>query len=529
MNDPKGQNPAEPAAAGTRVPLPASTGQPTLATECLPGGSGTAGGEGELPDRFGRYRVVSLLGSGGFGAVYKGRDEELRREVAIKVPRPGLVASEKDVESYLAEARTLAGLDHPHIVPVYDVGRTADGLCFVVSKVIEGSDLARRIAEGRPPVAESVEITAAVAEALHYAHTRGLVHRDVKPANILLDRAGKPYLSDFGLALRDEDFGKGAGYAGTPAYMSPEQARGEGHRVDGRSDIFSLGAVLYELLTGHRPFRGESQAEVLKAITTAEARPPRQIDDSLPKELERICLKALAKPLTERYTTARDMADDLWHAQGPQNTTKLSKRGRRRARGVLFRGEISKAGCVLAVTLASVMLVTWSWKEVPAPPSGPPTLVRAHPTLLREHEELSLPVVVTSLVGHLAPSAPTGPISGVLTLELYSQTLALGLWHGSATNFSREPSSPDSAAPAKEAGKNTTSDGQDCQHPVGVVELVADSVESLFRAGGLGVVIPHGPTHNSQQLTLRHAAPFLDDLQGQSWSVSPQPPPGPAK
>jgi serine/threonine protein kinase/tetratricopeptide (TPR) repeat protein len=259
----------------------------------------------------GRYRIERVLGKGGFGLVYLAHDEQLDRRVAIKVPHAHLIGDPENIATYIAEARTVARLDHPHIVPVYDVGSSNEVRCFIVSKFIEGSDLAAVLKQKRLGYRQAAQWIAAIAEALHYAHKAGLVHRDIKPGNILIGKDQQPYVVDFGLALREENIGKGPQFAGTPAYMSPEQARGEGHRVDGRSDIFSLGAVFYELLVGRRAFRGDTFPEVSEQIIRYEPKPPRQYDESIPKELERICHKALAKRATDRYSTGFDLAQDL--------------------------------------------------------------------------------------------------------------------------------------------------------------------------------------------------------------------------
>jgi len=327
------------------------------------------------PERVGRYKLVKLLGTGGFADVYLANDEQLGRSVAVKIPHYIKGRNAHSVESYLTEARTAANLDHPHIVPVYDVGADHDCGVYVVSKYIQGINLAERLRSEKLSLKETAELISKVAGALHHAHLSGLVHCDVKPANILLDANGTPYLTDFGLAVEEDEQRRRAGeVAGTFPYMAPEQVRGEVHRFDGRVDVWALGVILYEMLAGRRPFRGETLGELDDEIVSREAKPLRQVDDSIPRELERITLKCLSKQITDRYATCRDLVDDLnsWlrlYSQTPLNgfdVDQIDKASNARAgcsETVARRSEQAVAE-ETSTRVASLLRSSWSFRLV---------------------------------------------------------------------------------------------------------------------------------------------------------------------
>jgi serine/threonine protein kinase/formylglycine-generating enzyme required for sulfatase activity len=272
-----------------------------------------------VPARIGRFPVVRLLGRGNF-LVFLARDEVERRDVAVKVARPGDSLSRRRLMSLAEEAQRLNCLNHPGIVKIYefvapevqsDEQDPAHG-GFIVLEYIEGITLEQLLKERPIAPQRLAEILAAVADAVHHAHTAGLVHRDLKPSNIMIDVAGKPRVCDFGLAVDEEIQRLRRGeVAGTLPYMAPEQVRGETNRLDGRTDIWALGIILYRGLAGRLPFRGPQPADYFEQITGSEPRPPRQVSDLAPRELERICLHCLSRQMTDRYLTAGDLAEDL--------------------------------------------------------------------------------------------------------------------------------------------------------------------------------------------------------------------------
>ena len=263
-----------------------------------------------LPSRIGDFSIHQLLGRGAFGHVYQGWDTKLARYVAIKFFRRDPMDPAVRQGNLLAEARMVAQLQHPGIVTVYGIQPDEDGDEFLVLEYVDGKSLEDLLRSDRFTPHESAQLLLAVVEALQAAHRHGLIHRDLKPANILLDSA-RPRVTDFGLALHLATTRRRPELAGTLAYMAPEQASGETHRLDARTDLWAVGVILYRLLTGRLPFSGNSQLELLEAIRYSEPVDIRDVDPHIPPELDRIVRRCLAKRMSDRYHSAAEFADDL--------------------------------------------------------------------------------------------------------------------------------------------------------------------------------------------------------------------------
>jgi serine/threonine protein kinase len=265
----------------------------------------------EVPDFLGRYEMKEQIGEGGYGQVWRAFDPELQRSVAVKIPRYAMQLSEDSRERFLEEARKLAQLAHPGIVPVYDVG-VDNGILYIVSELIEGESLAERIAREQCSPVDAAGLVADVAETLHFAHEQGFVHRDVKPGNILLDQGGRVFLADFGIATSKDDLvTANSGVSGTLPYMAPEQLDDQADGAGIATDVYGLGVVLYETLTGRVPFRAKTALELRTEQAKWEIASPRHLNREVPQSLERVCLRSIAKDPSSRFESAQDMASAL--------------------------------------------------------------------------------------------------------------------------------------------------------------------------------------------------------------------------
>ncbi len=310
-------------------------GPPTLAE-----GEVAAAAPGKPGADFGNFELLEEVGRGGMGVIWKARQKDLDRVVAIKMILSSHLASEIQVERFVAEARAMARLHHPHVVRIHETGQV-HGQHYFVMEYIAGPSLAAALARGPLPREKSAQLVATVARAVEHLHGQGIIHRDLKPSNILLDADGLPYVTDFGLVkLLDpgSHVTTTGAIVGTPAYMAPEQAAGRASEVGPRSDVYSLGAILYECLTGRAPFKAETALETLLQVMEGEPLPPRQLLPEIPPKLEMICLKCLEKDPAERYPSAAALADDLERflegeeveARPPSLWANLRRWGRRR-------------------------------------------------------------------------------------------------------------------------------------------------------------------------------------------------------
>ncbi len=288
---------------------PPSDAPTTGAETGPPGGAGI----GTRVRYFGDYELLEEIARGGMGVIYRARQTNLKRIVALKMILAGQLAGEQDVQRFHAEAEAAAKLDHPGIVPIYEVG-VHEGQHYFSMGYVEGESLAHKVAAGPLPAREAAELTRKIAEAVAYAHGQGVIHRDLKPANVLLDKDGQPRISDFGLAKRveaDSDLTATGQILGTPSYMPPEQAAGKLDQIKETADVYSLGALLYTLLSGRPPFQADNPLDTLLQVLEQEPVSPRLLNPSVPRDLDTMCLKCLDKEPRRRYASAEELADEL--------------------------------------------------------------------------------------------------------------------------------------------------------------------------------------------------------------------------